>query len=651
MSELDLTIVIPTYNSISKMSETLESLEKTLQLVKGEAVFVDDCSSDGTYEKLNELASKQENWKVFRMPENSGSAAAPRNFGIEEAQGNWIYFLDSDDILEPRAMAEALENAIRYKYDVVRTSLKVRMGDGSERIGDLIPKWDSIKDPVARIRAITKHQSLTCSCFVKRQIILENDVRFDVDRRIGEDIKFTSEVLLNSQRIGYRATPARTYVRNSVGEESVTQKLSSNQFADFVKSWNEVEDNLAELGISFVAEHGFSAVQYALRQFVWFRSEDLERSVFELFSDFCNRHKASLRSFPFESRYLELVDAALVGDYEEFCEAVKLRVLIAGHDLKFMGAIEQRMRESYHVKLDRWDGHTEHDEKQSRSLLSWADFVWVEWLLGASVWYSKRIRGDQRMVVRAHRSEVVADYGLQINRDKVSAVITIAPHVMGDFADRFDLPREKMWVIPNALDIESYERGTYTEKRLGKIAMVGTVPKLKGFKKCLEMFASLRKEFPELELHVYGKDASELDWVWNNPEETEYFRSCERFIEEQSLENHVVRHGWVDTKKSLSEVCAVVSMSDFEGMQVSVAEGYCSGGLGLTLGWRGAEQGFPKEWVFDDVDAMESALREVLAGRIDLQAASSEGRALMSELYSVQAIWPYIDELMKAVRA
>ena len=651
MSNPDLSIVIPTYNSIDKMSETLDSLVRTMDLVDGEVVFVDDCSKDDTYDRLVDFAARFSNWKVLKLAQNSGSAAAPRNKGIENASGKWIYFLDSDDVLEPKAIEEALGVAIKYNYDVVRTSLKVRMGDGSVRVGDLIPKWDAIRDTKSRVRAITKHQSLTCSFFMKRRILNEANIRFDVDRRIGEDIKFTSEVLLASSRIGYRAVPSRTYVRNSVGEESVTQKLNSAQFEDFVKSWNEVEENLSELGISFVAEHGFSAVQYALRQFVWFRSEEISSQAFELFSEFCRKHKASLRSFPFQSRYAELIDAALAHDHQRFNEAVQLRILIAGHDLKFMGAIKECMESEFPVRIDEWDGHKAHDARRSKELLDWADFVWVEWLLGAAVWYSKKLRGDQRMVVRAHRSEIVADYGTEVNQDKISAIISIAPHIFGDIADRFDFPRNKLWLIPNAIDVDSYEQGSYSESRLNKIAMVGTVPKLKGFKKAIELFAHLKNDFPDLELHVYGKQPEDLEWVWKKPEEAQYFKECEELITQFDLGSSVKKHGWVDTKRELSEVAAVISMSDFEGMQVSVAEGYCAGGVGLTLNWRGAEQGYPKEWVFEDEMAMEAGLRKILSGSTNLEDASADGRELIRELYSIDSVWPQIKKLMKSVRA
>lgn len=647
----DLSVVIPTYNSIEKMSRTIHSLDEASNLMNMEVVFVDDGSGDDTFARLKTLAESRSNWSVHQLEANSGSAAKPRNTGIEIAKGKYVYFLDSDDFLEPRGLENSLSLALQYGYELVRSSLKVEMGDKTTKVSDLIPGWDKISDPVERKRAITKHQSLTCSCLIQRSILIENGIRFDEHRRIGEDIKFTADVLQRVTKIGYRAIPARTYVRNAVGVESVTQKINSEQFLDFIKSWKDVEDRLSEVGISFIREHGHSAVQYALRQFLWFKTEDLNESVFEEFADFCVRFKADLRNFKFAPRYREIVDAAIDRKYDKFVQATQLRMLIAGHDLKFMDAIRSAATEQYLVDIDQWDGHNKHDEKLSMKKLAWADIVWVEWMLGAAAWYSGKIRGDQRLVIRAHRSELVAQWGEKVNFDRVSAVVSIAPQILADFADRFDIPREKMWLIPNSLDIDAYEKGEYTDERLSRIAMVGIVPRLKGFKRGIQLLGELAQEFPKLELWTYGKQPEELKWVWENAAESAYYKQCERLADQLGVRDRIVHKGWVDTKTDLHEVAAVCSFSDFEGMQVAVSEGFCSGGVGITLNWRGAEEGYPREFVFEDIEQMADYLRRLLHQEIDLKQESEIGLELVKELYDISSVWESLTHMLKSIRA
>ncbi|MBD4582840.1 hypothetical protein GUG60_27280, partial [Xanthomonas citri pv. citri] len=59
------------------------------------------------------------------------------------------------------------------------------------------------------------------------------------------------------------------------------------------------------------------------------------------------------------------------------------RVVVAGHDLKFAGALMDRLRADGHeVRVDAWRGHARHDVERSRALAAWADVVHCEWSLG-----------------------------------------------------------------------------------------------------------------------------------------------------------------------------------------------------------------------------------------------------------------------------
>jgi teichuronic acid biosynthesis glycosyltransferase TuaG len=72
-------------------------------------IIVDDCSTDGSYETALEYAQKDNRIKVCRM-EHNGGAAVCRNKGIELSQGQYLAFLDSDDLWLP----EKLEKQLRF---------------------------------------------------------------------------------------------------------------------------------------------------------------------------------------------------------------------------------------------------------------------------------------------------------------------------------------------------------------------------------------------------------------------------------------------------------------------------------------------------------------------------------------------------------
>lgn len=107
---LAISVIVPTYNRADFVSETVRSiLDQSLQSI--EVLVIDDGSTDHTREALQEFAAYG-NFH-YRFKENEGRSIA-RNMGIEMAKGDYMMFLDSDDILEPDALATlfaaALEN-------------------------------------------------------------------------------------------------------------------------------------------------------------------------------------------------------------------------------------------------------------------------------------------------------------------------------------------------------------------------------------------------------------------------------------------------------------------------------------------------------------------------------------------------------------
>lgn len=650
MSAPTLSVVVPTYNCLDKMAESLRSIDQLADRLDIEALFVDDFSSDGTLAGLEAWCAERPYARVLRLPANSGGAATPRNTGIEHASGEYLYFHDADDVLLPAGLAAAVHHAHKYACDAMRSTLVVRHGDGREVLADNIPGWDKLASDQERLRAIVRHQSLTCSFVMRRALLLDHEIRFDPARRIGEDIIFSAQVLAASERTRFRSRPVRVYVRTAHGSESVTQRINSQSFRDFVSSWDAVEQILAARSVSFVREHGEAAIRYAFRQFIWFQTEGLSGEAFDDLSTFADKYWSSLVALRLTEREREILRAARNGDVEACRDALRLRVLVAGHDLKFVQGMIPRLRESYDVRIDQWTGLNSHDVTESQSLLEWADLVWVEWLLGAAVWYSQHVRNHQRLIVRTHRTEMTTTYGDRVEDRNVAAYIAIAPHTLGAFSDRYDIPREKFWLIPNWFEVDSYA-STFDEKRLLNLAMVGSVPALKGYDRALRLLSRLRQTHPRTHLNVYGKKPEDLEWLMRDPRERAYFEGCETLIDELGLREAVVHHGWVDTREALGRSAFVLSFSEYEGMQVAVGESYCAGSLGLMTEWPGAADCYPEEFVFKDEDEMLVAIKRYLGDPDAYHRAVEHGKRYIHERYDITVVWTEIERLIKSVRA
>ncbi len=98
-----LSIVIPAYNRDDVVKDSIESLfSQTLDIKKYEVIVVDDCSDDNTYGLLQNLQAGYP-FKLYRNKENKGPAAT-RNFGVKQARGCVILFLDVDIIAVPELL-------------------------------------------------------------------------------------------------------------------------------------------------------------------------------------------------------------------------------------------------------------------------------------------------------------------------------------------------------------------------------------------------------------------------------------------------------------------------------------------------------------------------------------------------------------------
>lgn len=125
-----ISIVIAAYNVEQYIAETLESvLAQTWREL--EVLVIDDCSTDSTPAILRDFAERDARVRVIRQPENHGAMMA-RKRGVEEATGDYIMFLDGDDMYAPDACASALAAIEREGVDLLQFDTEILTDDDSE---------------------------------------------------------------------------------------------------------------------------------------------------------------------------------------------------------------------------------------------------------------------------------------------------------------------------------------------------------------------------------------------------------------------------------------------------------------------------------------------------------------------------------------
>ena len=126
-----ISVIIPAYNSAETLRETVMSvLNQTYK--ETEVIIVNDGSEDGTQDVINLLAEQYPDTVKGIQTENNGVTSA-RLTGILAAKGEWIGFLDSDDLLEEDMYEILLKNAEKYEADISHCGYQMISANGEVR--------------------------------------------------------------------------------------------------------------------------------------------------------------------------------------------------------------------------------------------------------------------------------------------------------------------------------------------------------------------------------------------------------------------------------------------------------------------------------------------------------------------------------------
>jgi glycosyltransferase involved in cell wall biosynthesis len=644
---MKISIIVPCYNVETKIDRCFASLEK-VGLEFGpddfEVIFVDDCSTDGTVRKIQERQFQNAQWRLMVLDANSGSPSRPRNAGIAAARGEFVFFLDPDDEVHAAALHAQYLHAASESADLVRTTLEVAELGKPTVVMNRVDDFPSEGSRTAQIAQLIKQQSTTNSSLVRTSLLLENKVTWPEDLHMGEDTIFLLNVLIKAVKVAYLDVPGIVYHKTVSAVRSATQQYTARDLASHLRVWEEAEALLATVGLSYLELRGSVGVRVAIDQLYRFGSDTLPDASLRAFADFVQRHSSAINGLSVRPRIRETLEALDGGHLGVIRKSLRPRLVVAGNDLKFIKAALPALEQFYEIRIDEWPGHDSHDAARSAELLSWADIVFCEWLLGNAVWYAEHKKPYQRLILRLHLFELTRDFGRRLKQSAVDCFVAVSAHTAEDMINTFEVDRAKVRVVPNFIAHGGYAQGA-GEDRLFKLGLVGPVPRRKGLLKALELLHSLRLQDSRYTLTIYGKRPEELPWVIRDEEERKYYEACERFTVDHGLSAAVSYAGWVDTAAELANIGFVLSLSDFESFHVAPAEAFAAGNQALFLPWRGVEFLYPGEYVHDDIYGMRDY---VLANRdlVSFLSTGKKGQSYVRRNYSLEAFVENITEVV-----
>ena len=221
-----VSIVIPIYNRANTLHYCINSV-LSQDYVNWELLLVDDGSTDRSSEICKEYTEKDERIRYFYQ-ENKGAGPA-RNYGLKEAKGAWITFVDSDDAIMSNHLSQIVFE-LCGSYDLIMVNhCKATYEEGKLRKAN--DYWSNIpsqevcgkKDVMLFLyKTLNPYKYYNYCCwdkFFRKETIEKYDVLFPEDVPTGQDMMFVNDFLKYVDRFYYSSVG--TYVPTPMGNEGI----------------------------------------------------------------------------------------------------------------------------------------------------------------------------------------------------------------------------------------------------------------------------------------------------------------------------------------------------------------------------------------------------------------------------------------------
>ena len=277
-SNIRFSIIIPCYNVENYIEKTIYSvLNQTYS--NFEIIAIDDGSIDSTLKIIKNISRADERIRIFSQ-ENLG-VSETRNKGIELSQGEYIYFLDGDDLIEKNLLEEAdkvfIEKGVgmfSFGYDVIfknkkKIYLTERYTEGVFSSKEFLKKF------------LSKRLSQSISSFIVKKNILENVV-FNNLLNQGEDLDFQIRILLEKKfKIYYLSNTYFHYLKreNSATTTSYIHPKYFNMLEALKKLTSSMNSNQIEEFDNYCIERFFYTIMTLLtkkdfkKKYLWIRTK------------------------------------------------------------------------------------------------------------------------------------------------------------------------------------------------------------------------------------------------------------------------------------------------------------------------------------------------------------------------------------------
>mgnify|MGYP000315433025 CR=1 FL=1 len=284
MSSLLVSIIIPTYNLDYIIRETLDSVfEQTYS--NWECIIVDDGSDDNTENVVKGYTQKDSRFQYYKRPNNKLKGAnACRNYGVDKSKGEYLIFLDSDDVLEKNCLENRCHTVLQNKTKTDIFVFSMGLLVNNKKTESIFNK-DFI-DNENYLKQFLKGNACwqTSSVFWEREIFKAVG-KFDEQFQRLQDVDLHTRLLLNGKKI-HRIHQVDTWYRNMYENKDYLSKerlpiiiKAHIRYIDKYWSFSTYNTNIDQLQLRYYLKDLY---YYVLKKYVFKNKQVCFKEILEL---------------------------------------------------------------------------------------------------------------------------------------------------------------------------------------------------------------------------------------------------------------------------------------------------------------------------------------------------------------------------------
>ena len=221
-----VSVIVPVYNVEKYLKKCIDSiLEQTYP--QYEVILVDDGSTDSSGMICDDFSKQDKRIKVIHQ--KNGGLSNARNSGIKVSQGDYLYFVDSDDYLEPNALEQHLQYCEDYDLDISLADVYIAKEDGRKNKCSAFKATKNVISGEEYLAERIKQQSYFIMVYMemyRTSLIKENEIYF-LDGIVHEDEEWSPRVLIAAKKIMFIPNCYYNYVQHPQSITKSKQKIKN----------------------------------------------------------------------------------------------------------------------------------------------------------------------------------------------------------------------------------------------------------------------------------------------------------------------------------------------------------------------------------------------------------------------------------------